>query len=125
MGFGSGHIFENTVAAVLAGLDFNRLNAFMKLVDWKWGASVPSAPKIQQAARGLLEELMCDPDATSVEMGGLRAVREQHGDYCELRLAFEIDAAVAVCSRPTIDPRSPRAVSVSPPFPQDMPLGPQ
>lgn len=97
----------------------------MVLVDWKWGASVPSAPKIQQVARKLLEELMCDPDATSIEMGGLRAVRELHGDHCELRLAFEVEAAVAVCPRPAIDQRSPRRAGTSSPVRQDVPLSPQ
>ena len=100
MGVASGHFIENTVAAVLAGLDFNRLHAFMMLVDWRWGASVPSAPKIQQVARELLEELARDPFAASIEMGGLRAVREFHGDCCELRLAFEVEAVAAVCPRP-------------------------
>ena len=125
MGFENGHIIENTVDAVLADLDFNRLNAFMMLVGWKWGATVPSAPKIQHAARGLLEELLCDPDATSIEMGGLRAVREYHGDYCELRLAFEVEVAVTACPRPGINARSRRGAGISSPFRQGVPLGPQ
>ena len=113
MGVESRVVIAKTVAAVLAGLDFNRLHAFMMQVDWRWGARVPSAPKIQQVARELLEELARDPYATSIEMGGLRAVREFHGDCCELRLAFEVEAVAAVCSPPFIEPLAPRGEGVS------------
>ena len=92
-------IIDDTVAAVLADLDFNRLHAFMVLADWKWGTSVPSALKLQQAAYGLLEELVLDPNVTSIEMGGLRAVREFHGGGCEIRLAFEVEAVAVICPR--------------------------
>ncbi|MDP1909436.1 MAG: hypothetical protein Q8K85_14140 [Hyphomicrobium sp.] len=102
MGIETRAIIEYCVAAVLAGLDFNRLHAFMVRVDWKWGTSVPSPLRLQQAARGLLEELVLNPDVTSIEMGGLRAVREFHGERCEIRLAFEVDAVASTCPRPFV-----------------------
>jgi hypothetical protein len=92
-------IIDDTAAAVLAGLDFDRLHAFMVLADWKWGTSVPSALRLRQAAYGLLEELVLNPDVTSIEMGGLRAVREFHGERCEIRVAFEVEAVAVTCPR--------------------------
>jgi hypothetical protein len=113
MGIETRPIIDETVAAVLAGLDFNRLHAFMVLVDWKWGTSVPSAPKLEKAAHGLLDELVLNPDVTSIEMGGLRAVREFHGERCEIRLAFEVDAVAAPCPRPFVEWPAARGGGVS------------
>jgi len=113
MGLDTRPFIDETVAAVLADLDFNRLHAFMVLADWKWGTSVPSALKLQQAAYGLLEELVLNPNVTSIEMGGLRAVREFHGERCEIRLAFEVDAVAVTCPRAFVVLPTERGVGAS------------
>jgi hypothetical protein len=78
------------VDCILSGFDFQQVQRFMEMVDWRWGNAVPSCRQLKSAAQQLLYDLASDEGAISLEMGGLRADHfAVSGGVREFRLVFE------------------------------------
>lgn len=93
------------VEEIMENFDFERVHAVMDFLNWTWGLDNPEVPTIQvlrSTARGLLLDVVADPEKTYVGAGGFYARRhlfkDEDEESEELRLSFELE----VCEREII-----------------------
>ncbi len=78
------------IREILQGFDFISVHRLMELLGWKWANQTPTVEVLRRAAQRLLQEFFEDPDALSLECGGLRVERiTVEPGRSEIKLTFE------------------------------------
>ena len=83
---------QRKIDRILEVFDFERCSRIMQALNWQchgtMGAAVPSAQRLHETARRLMENVAADKDITFSATGGLICRRVGKKD---LELAFEIE----------------------------------